>query len=226
MHPDTAKIARLVGDPSRSAMLIALMDGRFHTAKELAWAAGITPQTASFHLRKLENTRILQVEKHGRHRYYRLSDTDVAHWMESLLRVAPLTPVRSLRQSSQQRALREARTCYDHLAGKVGVELTEGMVNRGILEEEGTDYRITPAGEHFMYRWELDLTVIRKKRRSFARCCLDWSERKHHLAGALGHAVLNRLLETDWIRRLPSTRAVQVTEKGKEGLREAFGLDL
>lgn len=225
MNSNTAKIASLLGEPSRAAILMSLMDGRFHTAGELAFMAAVTPQTASFHLSKLENGRLVVVENHGRHRYYRLAGEEVAHLLEIFLAVSPPVEVRSLKQASQLNALRRARTCYDHLAGNLGIELTESMVTLGCLEKEGSDFAVTPQGEQVFSDLGLDLSLLRKKRRSFSRACLDWSERRHHLGGALGFGLASRFFELGWISRVPSTRAVKVTNIGKNGFKKHFHLD-
>lgn len=146
--------------------------------------------------------------------------------MESLLSIAPPVTVKSLRQSTQDKALRYARTCYDHLAGNVGVQLTHALLRSGILLEEADRYSVTEHGEEFFAGFGVDLNEAAMKRRRFSHQCLDWSERRHHLAGALGNALLERVLELDWVRRLPDTRAVQVTNEGKAGFKKVFSLDL
>ncbi|MCJ8011904.1 helix-turn-helix domain-containing protein [Paenibacillus sp. KQZ6P-2] len=222
--PKVAELISLLGDASRATILTSLMDGRFHTASELALAAGITPQTASFHLGKMVAGKLVTVEKHGRYRYYQLADHEIAQSLEMLLTLSKPAEVRSLRQSSQMKALREARTCYDHLAGKLGVRLTESMLDHGYLEKGQTEFTVTPEGERFFADFGLDLPALRKQRRSFSRICLDWSERQHHLAGTLGHAVVARFFELNWIKRPPSGRAIIVTEQGKAGLEAHFGI--
>lgn len=223
-NPKVAELVSLLGDASRAAILTSLMDGRFHTASELAIAAGITPQTTSFHLGKMVAGALVSVEKHGRYRYYRLSDPEIAQSLEMLLALSRPADIRSLRQSSQMKALCEARTCYDHLAGKLGVRLTESMLDQGYLVKEQTEFTVTPDGERFFAEFGLDLAALRKQRRSFSRICLDWSERQHHLAGTLGHAIVSRFFELMWIKQPSSGRAVIVTEQGKEGLRAYFGI--
>lgn len=225
-NPNVAIIAALVSEASRAAILTVLLDGRFHSASELAYMARIKPQTASFHLAKLIDANVVAVEKQGRHRYFAIGDQEVARVMESLLSIAPPVTVKSLRQSSQDKALRYARTCYDHLAGNVGVQLTHALLNSGILLEEEDRYTVTEHGEKFFADFGVDLNEAATKRRLFSHQCLDWSERRRHLAGALGNALLERVLELDWVRRLPGTRAVQVTNKGKAGFEEVFSLDL
>lgn len=223
---NVAQIASLVSDPSRAAMLTVLMDGRFHAAGELAYMAGIQPQTASFHLAKMVQADVVAVEKQGRHRYYGITNQDVAQVMESLLSIAPPAEIRSLRQSAEDQALRYARTCYDHLAGSLGVQLTHTLLSTGVLCEQQEGFALTEHGEKVMADLNIDVIRARKKRRSFSHKCLDWSERRHHLAGALGKAMLERLLELDWVRRHPSSRAITVTSEGERGFQEMFALNI
>lgn len=226
MPTQAAVIASLVSDPSRSAMLTAMLDGRYHAAGELARMAGIQAQTASFHLAKLTEAGLVAVEKQGRHRYYGIASPEVARVLESLLSIAPPAPVQSLRQATEDQALRYARTCYDHLAGNLGVRLTQSLVRAGILAEGDGVFEVTAEGEAVLNRFGVDIDRAKSKRRSFSHKCLDWSERQHHLAGALGNAILERLLELGWVERSPQSRAVKLTAKGRAGLKETFALDM
>ncbi|WP_044639825.1 ArsR/SmtB family transcription factor [Risungbinella massiliensis] len=219
-------VATLVSDTSRAAMLTILMDGRFHPASELAYMAGVKPQTASFHLTKMVQADIVTVEKQGRHRYYGIRNSEVAQVMEQLLAIAPPMEIRSLKQSSEDKAVRFARTCYDHLAGNVGVQLTNSLLQMGVIYEEEKDFLVSEKGKDFFGDFQINISQIKKKRRSFATKCLDWSERRHHLAGSLGNALLERLLELNWLERIPKTRAIQITSEGKKGLKETFSIDL
>ncbi|WP_223070167.1 ArsR/SmtB family transcription factor [Paenibacillus caui] len=223
---NAAMIASLVSEPSRSAILTVLLDGRFHAAGELAYRVGIQPQTASFHLAKMVAAHVVTVEKQGRHRYYGIRNQDVAQVMETLLSVAPPTQIKSLKQASEDKALRFARTCYDHLAGSLGVKLTHCLVREGILSEEKASFHVTEKGQEFFESFQIDLKKVEKKRRLFSNKCLDWSERTHHLAGALGNALLEKLLELNWIERLPKTRAIKITAEGQRGFKEIFSLDM
>lgn len=225
-HTQAAVIASLVSDPSRSAMLTAMLDGRYHAAGELARMAGIQAQTASFHLAKLTEAGLVAVEKQGRHRYYGIASPEVARVLESLLSIAPPAPIRSLRQATEDRALRQARTCYDHLAGSLGVRLTQSLVRTGILDEGDGAFEMTAEGEAFLGRFGVDIARAKGKRRSFSHKCLDWSERQPHLAGALGNALLERLMELGWVERSPLSRAVKLTAKGRTGFKETFALDM
>ncbi|MGO4950239.1 ArsR/SmtB family transcription factor [Paenibacillus sp. DRB1-1] len=223
---NVAMIASLVSEPSRAAILTALLDGRFHTASELAHMAGIKPQTASFHLAKMTEAQVVTVEKQGRHRYYGIQDPEVARVMESFLSIAPSVPIHSFKHASENEALRLARTCYDHVAGQLGVQLMSFFIQKGILSEDQDGLHITEQGEIFFTDFQIDLKKTRQKRRSFSHKCLDWSERRHHLAGALGSALLDRLFELNWIERLPTTRAIRVTADGKRGFKEIFSIEV
>ncbi|MEY2372752.1 ArsR/SmtB family transcription factor [Lysinibacillus capsici] len=226
INPNMAEIAALLGETSRATILASMMDGRFHTASELAYMAAIKPQTASFHLAKLVEGKLIKVEKQGRHRYFQLAGEDIAHFLESFLAISPPPEVRSLKQSSQIKLLQDARTCYDHLAGKLGVQLTESMLKAGYLTLEGKQFVLTDEGTLFFTTFGIDLTALKRKRRSFSHACLDWSERRYHLAGALGCELLNQFFNLGWLLRVPSIRAIKVTEEGKIGFKEVFHLDL
>jgi len=226
INPNIAEIASLLGETSRATMLASMMDGRFHTASELAYMAAIKPQTASFHLAKLVDGKLIKVEKQGRHRYFQLAGEDIAQLLESFLAMSPPPEVRSLKQSSQMKILQDARTCYDHLAGKLGVQLTESLLNKDYLELDQKQFVITAEGAQFFTDFGLDLDELTRKRRSFSHACLDWSERRYHLGGALGHGLLTQLLNLEWIMRVPSIRAIKITEKGRAGFKEVFNLDI
>jgi DNA-binding transcriptional ArsR family regulator len=224
-----AEIAALAGDPARAAMLQALMDGRALTASELARTAGITAQTASSHLARLTASGLLTVAKQGRHRYHRLASAAAARMIESIMQVAAgLQPVRNLSVGPRDAALRAARTCYDHLAGQLGVALTDAMVGRGHVELDADAGLITEPGLAFLARIGLDADVIAARRgkrsgRVLCRPCLDWSERRPHLAGAIGTALCAHCFERGWLRRIDGTRAVAITPQGARVFREEFG---
>ena len=226
INPNMAEIAALLGETSRATILASMMDGRFHTASELAYMAAIKPQTASFHLAKLVEGKLIKVEKQGRHRYFQLAGEDIAQFLESFLAISPPPEVRSLKQSSQIKLLQDARTCYDHLAGKLGVQLTESMLKAGYLTLEGKQFVLTDEGILFFTTFGIDLTALKRKRRSFSHACLDWSERRYHLAGALGCELLNQFFNLGWLLPVPSILAIKVTEKGKIVYKEVFHLDL
>jgi DNA-binding transcriptional ArsR family regulator len=228
-----ARVAALAGDPARAGMLHALMDGRALTASELAGVAGITAQTASSHLARMTEAGLLTVEKQGRHRYHRLASPDVAHMMETIMQVASkLEPSqRRLTVGPRDAALRAARTCYDHLAGRLGVALADAMVAAGYAELGSDGGIVTDAGIGFLGRIGIDVDALlighgKRSTRVLCRPCLDWSERRPHLAGAVGAALCTHSLDRKWVRRLSDTRAVEITPKGWRVFREEFGVDL
>jgi DNA-binding transcriptional ArsR family regulator len=224
-QPSLAEVAALVGNPARANMLMAL-DGRALTATELAYAAGVAPQTASGHLAKLTEGRLLTVTKQGRHSYYRLASPLIARMLESIMAVAAHGPPRYQPRWRGGDALRNARTCYDHLAGRLGVALADALVDRDHLALSEDGGIVTASGEDFLGGFGIELRKDVKRRRAFCRPCLDWSERRTHLAGQLGASLAMRCFELGWIERLRDTRAVLVTPSGKRGLSETFGIEL
>lgn len=224
---DVSQAARLIGDPARAAMLDALVAGRALAAGELARAAGVKPATASEHLARLREGGLVNVESAGRHRYYRLASPDVARALEALSSISPPKAVNSLRQARANSALLLARTCYDHLAGWVGVSVYRSLVGRGafIVTSDGLD--VTATGDHVMTEFGIDVIAARAKRRQFARPCLDFTERTPHLAGAMGAALNARISELGWVvRRSRDGRGLRVTDEGRAGLADAFGVDV
>jgi DNA-binding transcriptional ArsR family regulator len=224
-----AEVAALAGDPARAGMLHALMDGRALTASELARVAGVTPQTASGHLARLATAGLLCVEKQGRHRYHRIASPAVAQMMESIMQVASgLDPARPpLTVGPKDAALRTARTCYDHLAGRLGVALADALVVGNYIELASDGGLVTDAGIEFFGRIGIDVDAIatrngRRSGRILCRPCLDWSERRPHIAGAIGAAICEHGFGKDWIRRVNGTRAVTITPKGERIFRERF----
>jgi DNA-binding transcriptional ArsR family regulator len=223
-EPSIAAIAALVGDPARARMLMALMDGRARTAKELAYGAGVTPQTASSHLAKLLRAHVLVMERQSRHRYFRLATPSIGHAIEALMAVSFTRP-RVRASEGQLDGLRFARTCYDHLAGRLGVRVTDAMVRRRFLKPAGRDFYLTAAGVRFLERLGVDVKKTRRERRAFARQCLDWSERRSHLAGALGAAVARRCLDLRWVQPVREERTLALTRQGLRGFRTWFGIN-
>jgi DNA-binding transcriptional ArsR family regulator len=220
-----APVAALVADSTRSTILFALSDGRMLPACELALRAGVKAPTISYHLDKLIVGGLVAADRRGRHRYYRLANPSVIGVLEALATLAPPAPARTFREGQTAKALRFARTCYDHLAGSLGVQIAESLVCRGCLVPAERDYALMPDGERLLASLGVDVAAAAAERRRFARACLDWSERRDHLAGALGAALLARLLELRWIERTASSRAVRLTEPGRLGLREWFRLE-
>lgn len=219
-----AAVAVLMSGPPRAAMLAALADGRALPAGELAYRAHVTAQTASTHLSKLVEGGLLVVEAHGRHRYYKLAHHQVAEALEALAVLAPPRPIRSLRESLEAKSLRFARTCYDHLAGSLGVQLTQRLVEMQVLTIREQTYEVTQEGMIFLNQFGVNVEQVRRQHRAFTRQCLDWSERRPHLAGGVGAALAQRLLELEWIQHMPKNRAILVTACGQEGLLKHFGL--
>lgn len=215
--PNFAPIAALIGEPTRAAFLGALLGGKAHTASELAHLAGVTAQTASMHLARLLEGNLVRVVASGRHRYYELASPQVAHVLETLASIAPPARVASLRESERARAMRFARTCYDHLAGRVGVAFNDRLIERGYLIVEDKHWQISAAGERWLKSSKINLAAWQKGRRVVARPCLDWSEQRYHLAGAAGAAITHWLLREGWITRIGMSRAVQLTPKGRAG---------
>ncbi|MCE9670974.1 ArsR family transcriptional regulator [Myxococcus stipitatus] len=220
-HPiDLALIASLIGDPARAGMLSRLLEGPARTAGELAREAGISPQTASGHLSRLLDGGLLRVEVQGRHRYYRLASADVARALEALNVLVPTRPA----SVDVPQPLRFARTCYDHLAGTLGVALAEGLERRGYLESVEDGFALTPTGTRFVEALGVDVQALTRGRRAFARRCLDWSERRAHVGGALGAALTERLFTLRWIARRPEGRGVRLTVEGRRGFDRELGL--
>jgi DNA-binding transcriptional ArsR family regulator len=222
--PSIAGIAALVGDRARSDILTALMAGKALTATELATEAGVTKQTASAHLAKLLDARLIAVESQGRHRYFRLADRDVAQLMENLMGVAYRAGAVRLRSSPREPALRKARVCYDHLAGDLGVLLYDALLESRLIATGKTGLAPSSKGRRSFEALGIDLDALSGRRRPLCRACLDWSARRHHLAGALGAALLARFVALGWARIVKGTRVVAFTPGGENALRQRFGL--
>jgi DNA-binding transcriptional ArsR family regulator len=242
---DIAAVAGLIGDRTRARVLLTLGDGRALAASVLAHEAGVSASTISEHLAKLLDAGLLSVESHGRHRYYRLSGPPVARVLESLAELSPASPVTSLRQGTRAHAVRAGRYCYDHLAGQLGVGIMRSLLDRGVLtggdghfdrvhavrdrlSAPGRDleYRLTPDGESWMDAFGVDLDALRARRRPLIRYCTDWSEQSHHLAGALGAAVADRMVQRGWIERARQGRAVRLTDAGRRELYERLDIEI
>jgi DNA-binding transcriptional ArsR family regulator len=241
---DIASIGALIADPGRARILLALGDGRALPATVLADEAGVAASTASAHLGKLVKGGMLRVERHGRHRYFRVSGPEVGELIEALARISPPAQVRSLKQGSKAQAVRFARTCYDHLAGMLGTELMQALLDRdfltggdgvfdpGVAQEDrlaafgsDLDYRLTPGGARELKAFGIDFDAL-PQRRPLVKYCVDWSEQRHHLAGSLGAALATRMIDLGWVRKADRSRAVHVSDIGYDGLRKYFGLEL
>jgi len=219
-------VAALVGDPARSNMLTALMSGRALTATELAHQAGITPQTASSHLAKLEAGGLIEQEKQGRHRYYRLTGPDVAGVLEGLAGLAARAGHMRVRTGPKDPALRRARICYDHLAGDLGVQMLDSMKRQKLVRQHKHDIRLTAEGARFIAdTLQISAETLAHPRRPLCKACLDWSERRHHLAGTLGAAVMTRFTELKWAARdsAPGSRIVNFSRNGEKRFAALFG---
>ncbi len=223
-EPSMATIGALVGVPARASILSALFDGRALTATELACAAGVSPQTTSSHLAKLVAARFLLVEKHGRHRYFRLASAEIAEALEPLSTLAPKpVPVRG--RSPELARLREARMCYDHLAGRLGVAIADALLRQRMIEMTGRDFRVMRAGAILCRKLDIDLNLLQAERRVFARQCLDWSERRPHMSGALGAALAHAFQAQGWIARPRRGRVVYVSDTGRRAFARLFRFD-
>jgi DNA-binding transcriptional ArsR family regulator len=224
--PDIAMVAALVGDPARCNMLMALMTGRALTASELAHEAGVTPQTASSHLAKLEAGGLIEQEKQGRHRYYRLADPDVAGVLEGLEGLAARAGHMRVRTGPKDPALRRARVCYDHLAGDLGVQMLDSMKRQKLVRQHRQDIELTAEGKRFMAKTlQISAEALAHPRRPVCKACLDWSERRHHLAGTLGAAMMTRFTELKWAARdaTPGSRVVNFSRNGEKRFAALFG---
>jgi DNA-binding transcriptional ArsR family regulator len=220
---DLAAGAAAIADPARAAMLDALMDGAPRSAGALAREAGVAASTASHHLGRLLDAGLIVVEPDGRRRAFRLARSEVADALEALALVSPPRPARTLRTATRAEAERAARTCYDHLAGKLGVAVCDALLeSHAIAPDGGREYALGPAADRAFAA--LGVTLPPESRRVYARPCLDWSERRPHLAGSLGAAVADTMLDRGWVTRVPKTRALRVTDEGREGLRDALGV--
>jgi DNA-binding transcriptional ArsR family regulator len=224
--PQLAEVAQLAADPGRANILSTLMDGRALTAGELAAVAGVTPQTTSSHLAKLVERELLTVEKRGPRRFYRLATPLVARMLEGMMNVAVTGPARFRPPSKIDDQMRRARTCYDHLAGELGVALTDSMIERGRLTLEADAGELTVRGAEFLAGLGIDLNSPGRSRRAFCRPCLDWSERRPHLAGRVGASIASLAFARDWIRRRPQGRSVEITEHGIAAFRDLFSAQI
>jgi DNA-binding transcriptional ArsR family regulator len=222
MEPDIARVAAMVSDPARARILWTLADGRGLPAGELARRAGVTPQTASSHLAMLTRGGFLLMIPQGRHRYYRLTNSRVAHLLESMAAFAPELPKEEGSRCGPE--LRQARSCYHHLGGHLAVVMTQAFIDHRWLLEDGLSYHLTDFGETRFTDLGIDLARLERSGKILARPCLDWSERRNHLAGELGRAVADCLFENRWILRIGSSRALKLTDLGKDELRRLLDL--
>ncbi len=223
---NVAAVAGLLADPTRAGILMALIDGRALPAGDLARRVRVSPSTASNHLTKLVEHKMLAVEQWGRHRYFRLADPAFAQTLEALAAFAPETPVRSLRESEAAKAVRAARMCYNHFAGQFGVALSQALVEKDVLTKVDGGYLVTDDGERWLLELGIDGAGLMKRGQIFAPHHIDWSERLYHVAGSLGAALAQRCFDLGWVRRLPTNRAVRLTEEGEHAFMKELGLSL
>lgn len=222
---DMAEVASLIGDVARANILATLLDGRASTALELALAANVTPQTASAHLAKLVEGSLLTVDRQGRHRYFRLASPQVARVLETIMDLAAATSPRHQRPLRMASDMRRARTCYDHIAGEIGVAITDALLARGAVVLEGEAGEVTSDGHAFFASAGIDLSPGRSKR-IFCRPCIDWSERRPHLGGRVGAAICTACLERGWLARRRNSRVLALTVEGQKALPAVFGPEL
>lgn len=220
--PDIAYIAALIGDPARANMLTALMSGKALTVSELAEEAGVTIQTASSHLSKLDGGGLLRPRKQGRHKYFSLVSDDVAHVLEGLMGLAAGAGHLRKQTGPKDAELREARVCYNHLAGDMGTQMFDSLMAQGHLVPDGEELKLTDTGAAFASEFEIDVEGLCKARAPVCRECLDWSERRSHLAGSLGRAFLNRFEELAWAKRDQKTRVITFSRNGAEEFKKLF----
>lgn len=214
--PDISLIGSLIGDPARANILTALMCGKALTATELSLEAGVTKQTASAHLKKLEDAQLISQTKNGRHKYYMIADQDVADIIEAISGLAAKRGLLRVHTGPKDEALRKARVCYNHLAGDLGVQMYDQMIAKHYLVEQGEGLGITPKGTAFIGDFGIDLSPLIQKKRPMCKSCLDWSSRRSHLAGSLGTAMLDRFFQLGWARRKDGSRIVHFTVAGEK----------
>jgi DNA-binding transcriptional ArsR family regulator len=220
--PDISRIAALIGDPARANILTALMSGKALTATELAGEAGVTLQTASGHLARLEAAQLVTCRKSGRHKYFALGSDDVAHVLEALMGLAAGSGHLRTRTGPRDQELREARVCYNHLAGRKGIALYQGLLRRQMIAERGDDVVLTDAGHVFLNDFGIDIAALDQKKTPLCRSCLDWSARQSHLAGSVGRALLTRMQDLGWASRVADTRIIRFTPKGEAAFERMF----
>ena len=220
--PDIAILGALIGDPARANILTALMSGKALTATELASEAGVTVQTTSSHLKKLEGAGLLMQRKQGRHRYFALKDADVGDLLETMMGLAAKRGLMRTRTGPRNEELRKARVCYNHLAGDLGVALYDEMISNGHITQTEEEVVLTKKGMDSVSELGIDLTMASKSRRPLCKSCLDWSSRRSHLAGTLGVALLEKFYELGWAKRVEGSRVVSFTNNGEKQLLELF----
>ncbi|MBN8853561.1 MAG: transcriptional regulator [Sphingobacteriales bacterium 50-39] len=226
MEEHFSRIASLIGDPVRGRILWALMDGKAYTATELAIQADTSRPNLSMHLKKLSDAGLLNVEVQGRHRYYTFSRPEIAYALEAMANLLPANERVRTPPAEKLQPIAYCRHCYDHLAGRVGVQVTESLLRQKLIVHRGKEFEVTAAGVKWFETMGIDCTELQKQRRSFSRVCLDWTERKHHLAGSLGAALLTKMRGSHWLRPGTDARVFIVTGKGQKAMSELFKIEL
>jgi len=226
MEEHFKQIASLIGDPTRATILWTLLDGKAFTATELAIAADTSPQNISMHLTKLIQADLLSVESQGRHKYYKFARKDIAYAIEALASLIPPNISQKEVKTSEEKPDRFCRACYDHLAGKVGVSITESLLEQRIILAHGSSFEVSSDGEKWFLDFGIDVNILKKLRRAYLRPCLDWSERRYHMAGSLAAALLDKMLADGWVRKTQNSRAIIITGKGRQKVSEHFRFDL
>jgi len=222
-EPDLARLVRTIGDPTRIRMLTLLLNGRALTAKELSYGTGVEPATGTVHLQRLLADSLVVARSQGRHKYFNLASSDVARCIESLMVVAK--PARTELTTSLP-PIQIARFCYDHLAGRIATQMTDALQSKRVIRIQEGELEVTSKGERWFHEFGVDLVSLSRSRRKLASACLDWSERRDHVGGALGAALAQRMLTLQWITREPDTRVAHVTRRGRLGLHRQFGIHL
>ena len=222
MEDQFIKTATLIGDATRASILWNLLDGRAFTATELAIAIETSAQNISMHLGKLLDANLISVEKQGRHKYYRFSNKEVAYAVEAMANLIPKPEISAKKKTKNYPPIKYCRTCYDHLAGKIGVALAESLLQQKIIIEKNNTFEITSEGEKWFSDFGVNIGDAKKQKRIFLKPCLDWSERRYHIAGSVGTLLLNKMLEQDWIRRTANSRVIIITAKGEKEMLKSF----
>ena len=226
MENQFKQIATLIGDPTRATIMWTLLEGKAFTATELAITVSTSPQNISMHLTKLVQANLLVVESQGRHKYYRFARKEIAYAIEAMISLVPPSISTQKTKTEKVSDIKHCRTCYDHLAGKVGVALTDSLLQQQLLIDTSGGFEISPEGEKWFTEFGIPLTVLKQQKRSFLRPCLDWSERRPHIAGSLATALLDKMLHEDWLRKTTDSRALIVTAKGKKEFQSRLGVTI
>jgi len=226
MESQFKQIATLIGDPTRATILWTLLEGKAFTATELAVAADTSPQNISMHLGKLVHAGLLCAESQGRHRYYKFSRKDIAYGIEAMASLIPPTETAKSVLAENNSPIKYCRTCYDHLAGKVGVLITDSLIQQKIIIEKSKSFAVSGKGQKWFSNLDINIDNLKKERRFLVRPCLDWSERRHHIAGSLAASLLEKMLSAGWLRKTKNSRAIIITGKGQKKLYEYFNISL